>query len=144
MLERANHLAAHPEFYNTLTNTCTTNLVSHVNDITPRRVPLSFDVLLPANADRLAYKLGLIDTSAPLEEVRKRAKINDLAEKYADDPAFSRRIRGLHKIPSIGVICSIPGPPTPADGGKTLLGNDAGTAPVAHRPRSAALPPCNR
>jgi hypothetical protein len=95
MLRRANHLVAQPEFYNTLTNTCTTNLVSHVNEITPRRVPLSADVLLPANADRLAWKLGLIDTSAPLEEVRKRAKINELAARYAEDSEFSRRIRGL-------------------------------------------------
>ena len=94
MLRRANHLREHPEFYNTATNTCTTNLVRHVNEITPERVPFSPAVLLPANSDRLAYELGLISRSLPLEETRRRARINDLAAKYADDPEFSLRIRG--------------------------------------------------
>jgi hypothetical protein len=95
MLGRANRLATQPEFYNTLTSTCTTNLARHVNEITPKRIPFSMSVVLPANSDRLAYDLGLIDTSAPFNAVRTRANINDLAARYADDPAFSRRIRGL-------------------------------------------------
>jgi hypothetical protein len=95
MLRRANHLREHPEFYNTATNTCTTNLVRHVNEITPERVPFSPAVLLPAHSDRLAYDLGLIDRSLPFAETRRRALINPAAEQYADDPEFSRRIRGM-------------------------------------------------
>ena len=94
MLGRANHLREHPEFYNTLTNTCTTNLVRHVNEITPERIPFSPAVLLPAHSDRLAYDLGLIDRSLPFDETRRRALINAAAAQYADDPDFSRRIRG--------------------------------------------------
>lgn len=93
MLERANKLAREPEFYNTLTNTCTTNIVRHVNTITPKRIPFSYEVLLPGYSDRLAYELGIIDTSAPFEAVRARSKINDLAMKYDRDPDFSRKIR---------------------------------------------------
>lgn len=93
MLERANHLREHPEFYNTLTNTCTTNIVRHVNEIAPRRIPLSYKVLLPGYSDRLAYDLGLIDTELPFEEARKRHHINARALRYADDPDFSRLIR---------------------------------------------------
>ena len=33
-LNRTNALAEKPEWYNTITNTCTTNLVQHINDIT--------------------------------------------------------------------------------------------------------------
>ncbi len=95
MLRRANQLGEQPEFYNTLTNTCTTNLVRHVNEITPRRVPYGLSVLLPANSDQLAYELGLIDTTAPFAELRRRANINQLAARYADDPEFSRRIRSM-------------------------------------------------
>jgi hypothetical protein len=95
MLERANTLAEHPEFYNTLTNTCTTNIVRHVNTISEGRVPWSYKVLLPAYSDELAYDLGLIDTTLPLDEARRRFRINDRAARYADDPEFSRRIRGL-------------------------------------------------
>ncbi len=95
MLERANRLARHPEFYNTLTNTCTTNIVRHVNTISAGRVPWSYKVLLPAYSDELAYELGLIETTLPLDEARRRFRINDRAARYADDPAFSRRIREM-------------------------------------------------
>jgi len=95
MLQRANELREEPEFYNTLTNTCTTNLVRHVNQITPERIPLRASVLLPANSDRLAWELGLIDTVLPFEETRRRALINPKARQHAEDPQFSRRIRGL-------------------------------------------------
>lgn len=95
MLERANALADAPEFYNTLFSTCTTNIVRHVNTIAPRRVPLSYKVLLPGYSDELAFDLGLIDTDLPLEEARQRFHINERALRFADDPAFSRRIRGL-------------------------------------------------
>lgn len=93
MLTRANELGAHPEFYNTLTSTCTTNIVRHVNEITPKRVPFSYKVLLPAYADELAYEVGLLDTTVPFAALRARAKINARALRYADSASFSRLIR---------------------------------------------------
>ncbi len=94
MVLRANTLSTHPEFYNTITNTCTTNIVAHVNKITPDRVPfLNLRILLPANSDKLAYELGLIDTHLSFEEARKRYFINDRAMRHGDDPYFSLRIR---------------------------------------------------
>jgi hypothetical protein len=95
MLERANELARSPEFYNTLYSTCTTNIVRHVNTIAPRRVPFSYKVLLPAYSDELAFDLGLIDTDLPLDQARRKFHINARAERFAADPEFSRRIRGL-------------------------------------------------
>lgn len=94
MLERAISLESKPEFYNTLTNTCTTNIISHVNKISPKRVPFDIRALFPANSDELAYELGLIDTDLSFEEAREIFRINPLAEQYADDPEFSLRIRG--------------------------------------------------
>lgn len=93
MLNRSNKLAKEPEFYNTLTSTCTTNIVSHINEIVPGRIPFSFKVLMPAYSDELAYKLGLIDNTIPFEELRNKYHINERAMKYADDPMFSKRIR---------------------------------------------------
>jgi hypothetical protein len=94
MLERANHLRDNPEFYNTITNTCITNIVAHVNKITPKRIPFfNLRILLPANSDKLAYKLGLIDTNLPFEEARKKYYINDRAIKYENSNDFSRMIR---------------------------------------------------
>jgi hypothetical protein len=93
MLERANRLREHPEFYNTLTNTCTTNIVRHVNEIAPKKVPLSYKVLLPGYSDQLAYDPGLLDTDLPFAEAKARHHINARALRYADDPAFSTLIR---------------------------------------------------
>ena len=94
MLERADKLAAAPEFYNTLTSTCTTNIVRHVNEISPKRVPFSFKTLLPAYADELAYRIALLDTTVSFDTLRARAKINARAAAYADSAGFSRLIRG--------------------------------------------------
>ncbi len=94
MLTRANKLKESPEFYNTIVNTCTTNIVKHVNTVTPKRVPLfNLRVLLPENSDKLAYELGLLDTDLSFEQAREYYFINDRALKYADDPNFSVRIR---------------------------------------------------
>jgi hypothetical protein len=95
MLQRANQLRMRPEFYNTLTSTCTTNIVKHINRISPRTVPYSYKVLLPGYSDQLAYDLGLISADLSLEETKRRYRIDELARTLGDDPHFSARIRGL-------------------------------------------------
>lgn len=93
VLGRAAALSRRPEFYNTLASTCTTNLVAHINRISPRRVPFSLKTLLPERSDRLAYDLGLIDTDLPYEKIRERYRINEAAERCRDREDFSRGIR---------------------------------------------------
>lgn len=93
MLHRSNKLSQEPEFYNTLTSTCTTNIVSHINEITKNRIPLSYKVLMPAYSDELAQKIGFLDQSISIEELRKKYMINEKAEKYADDKDWSIKIR---------------------------------------------------
>lgn len=95
VLKRANRLAKKPEFYDTISNNCTTNLVNHVNKLKPDSVPYTLDVLLPGTADRLVYDLGMIDTTRSFEETKAAARINDLAAQYGDSPDFSTRIRTL-------------------------------------------------
>jgi hypothetical protein len=93
VLRRVNKLATEPEFYALLSNNCTTNVARHVNDIVPGRVPYGIDVMLPGLSDKLAYDLGLLDTQLSFEETKRLARVNDLAEKYFDDPDFSTKIR---------------------------------------------------
>jgi hypothetical protein len=93
MLRRANHLRQEPEHYNTLTNTCTTNIVRHVNELIPGRVPWSYKVLLPGYSDELAYDLGLIDTDRPFPEAKRHFRVDDDALRAAGREDFSRRIR---------------------------------------------------
>jgi len=93
MLARANQLAEQPEFYNTLNNTCTSNIVDHIDIIAPGRIPLSYKTLLPAYADDLSFDLGLIDTDLDRDQYRAAHQINALVQQYADSPDFSKLIR---------------------------------------------------
>lgn len=93
VMARANKLAAEPEFYDALSNNCTTNIVAHVNRVQPGRVPLNVGTLLPGYADRLAYDLGLLDTQLPFEKLKRQAKIDRVAARYAEEADFSQRIR---------------------------------------------------
>lgn len=90
---RVNELAQKPEFYHTITNNCTTNIVSHVNRIAPRKIAYNIGVLLPGYSDREAYNLGLLDRSVPFEQLKQEARINDLAAAFFDAPDFSAKIR---------------------------------------------------
>jgi hypothetical protein len=91
---RANSLAENPEFYNTITSTCTTNVVDHINAIAPGRVPKwNFKVLAPGYSDELAYELGLIDTDAPLEEIRERHNVQERVQTWDGTGSFSEWVR---------------------------------------------------
>lgn len=93
MLRRANALREEPEFYNSLTSNCTTNIVSHVNDLVPGRVLWSYKILLPGYSDELAYDLGLIDTDLPFAEAQRRFRIDEKAQGHGDGEGFSAAIR---------------------------------------------------
>ncbi|MDB4891697.1 MAG: hypothetical protein JWL61_3552 [Gemmatimonadetes bacterium] len=93
MLQRADGLREQPEFYNTLTNNCTSNVIAHVNHVAPHRISSGIKTILPGYSDEVAFKLGLIDTDLDLEHARQRFRINERARQYAGDPLFSFRIR---------------------------------------------------
>jgi hypothetical protein len=94
VIHRLNKLYREPEFYDTLTNNCTTNIALHVNRLKPFAIPL-WDprVLLPGYSDRLAFELGWLDTSRPFDELKAEAKITDRANRVADGEDFSEAIR---------------------------------------------------
>lgn len=93
VVARTNKLAREPEFYNTVTNNCTTNIRRHVNDVSQQKIPYTYQVLLPGLADRFAYDRGLLDTDASFEATKARSRVNQAAYIYRDDPDFSVKIR---------------------------------------------------
>ena len=93
VLARANQLASRPEFYDTFTNNCTTNLVDHINRIKPNRVTYDYRVLLPGYSDKLAYDEGLIVPHGTFEETKLRAYVNGKALAAANRADFSQAIR---------------------------------------------------
>ncbi|MFH2204615.1 MAG: DUF4105 domain-containing protein [Elusimicrobiota bacterium] len=82
MMRRAQQLRREPEFYNSITNTCTTNLVDHVRKIAPGRLPRSLKVVMPGYSDRLAYDQGLIDNARPFAEMRAAHLISPRAREF--------------------------------------------------------------
>lgn len=93
MMSRVNGLAARPEFYDTLTNNCTTNIVEHINRVQPRRVAYDFRVLLPGLSDKLAYQQGLIERHGSFAQTKAHAHVNPRAALYDGRGDFSSFIR---------------------------------------------------
>lgn len=97
MLNRANELWKTPEFYNTITNNCTTSILKHTNALRKEnndsQISWSIEALLPSHSDKIIYDLWLINTSLSLEEARKYYKINELSEKYSNNEWYSSLIR---------------------------------------------------
>ena len=103
-MHRINALRTNPEFYNTLTTNCTTNIWtnSHVN---PERVPLTWKILASGYVPEYLYEQGRLETmDLSFPELQRRAHVNARA-KAADSAAdFSRRIRAWDETnPGAGV-----------------------------------------
>lgn len=95
MLRRARELELRPEFYNTLTDNCTTAIRHHVNRVAPGRLPWGWGMLLPGYADGLALKAGLLDTDLGLKEARRKFRVDEQARRaLAEGRELSRAIRG--------------------------------------------------
>ncbi len=91
-LQRINELADHPEFYNLFSNSCTINIVRYAN-LAGRVGRLDIRHILNGWSDHYLYDAGLLDTSLPFEELRRRSRINDAALAADDAKDFSERIR---------------------------------------------------
>ena len=93
MLRRANQLRVEPEFYNSLTNNCTSNILQHFNQVNENKLRANLKVLFPGYSDQLVYDLQLIDSDLPFTDLQRQSEITEKANRYAEDAEFSRRIR---------------------------------------------------
>ena len=91
-LAAINRLNEAPEFYNTATTNCTTNIVTLVRTYNPG-LPLSWKMLLSGHFAELIYDYGAMDQTLPYAELRAQSLINERARAADGAPDFSRRIR---------------------------------------------------
>uniref|UniRef100_A0A7C4EIT5 DUF4105 domain-containing protein n=1 Tax=Fundidesulfovibrio putealis TaxID=270496 RepID=A0A7C4EIT5_9BACT len=98
-IREMNSLRARPQFYNTLTTNCTTNVVRHFRAF-GGKVRYTWKILLSGYAPQYAYELGALDDSMPFAQLRARSLVNAKALAAGDAPDFSRRIR--QGLPGIG------------------------------------------
>lgn len=98
-VKQVNSLYVRPEFYNTLTTNCTTNIVGHVRAL-GGKARYNWKILLSGYAPQYVYELGGLDDSLPFEELRARSHVNPAARAAGDVPDFSVRIR--EGLPGMG------------------------------------------
>lgn len=91
-LARAAQLEERPEWYNSVTSNCTTNLFYHGRR---RRVPwwLTPHIFLNGLSARAMYLRGFLDDGVPFKELQSRSDIRERALAAGDEADFSQQIR---------------------------------------------------
>ena len=87
-----NALAQRPEFYNSLTTNCTSNIWLHAR-VNPGHLPYSWKLLASGYVPEYLYEAGKLDTRVPFEELQRRSLVNARAQAADKAADFSRRIR---------------------------------------------------
>ncbi len=92
-INQINGLKERPEFYNSLTTNCTTNI--WVNSrVNPARLPISWKILASGHVPEYMFENGrLEDGGLPFADVQRLAHVNDRAQAAGITADFSRRIR---------------------------------------------------
>lgn len=90
-LNRANHLREHAEWYNAVTDNCTTGI--RAQRVAADRAPWDWRMLLNGHGDELLYERGMIATNVPLAELKESGHINARARAADKAADFSKRIR---------------------------------------------------
>jgi len=88
---RMNRLREQPEWYNALTDNCTTGI--RMQRATADRAPWDWRMLANGYGNELLYERGMIFTNLPLAELTERGHINARAKAADQAKDFSRQIR---------------------------------------------------
>ena len=98
-VNKINRLYDAPEFYNTLTTNCTTDVVALARAL-GSDMRYSWKVVFSGYAPEYAYELGKLDSRLPFAELRRRSLINPRAHAVGEDPDFSVKIRDVLPRPT--------------------------------------------
>lgn len=90
-LKRANNLNEHPEWYNALTQNCTTSIRGHTAPYAHGN--MSWKILANGYLDTLLYERGAIDRSLPFDTIKVLSRINEKALAAGENSDFSEQIR---------------------------------------------------
>ena len=91
-MDKINALKACPEFYNSLTTNCSTNIWQNTRVI-PNHLPFSWKILLSGYIPEYLYEMKVLDERLPFPEHKRLAHINARAQAADSAADFSRRIR---------------------------------------------------
>jgi hypothetical protein len=91
-MRKINALKARPEFYNTLTSNCTTDIWFNAL-VNAEHIPFSWKILASGYVPEYLYEAGRLDTSLPFPQLQQRAHVNARAQAADAAADFSQRIR---------------------------------------------------
>ncbi len=91
-LRQVNRLKETPEWYNALTDNCTTAMRGHTAPYNPR-AKLDWRIIVNGFVDEFIYEQNIIDRSMPFAELKALSYINARGQAADRDPDFSIRIR---------------------------------------------------
>lgn len=92
-VKKINSLKDRPEFYNTLTTNCTTNIWLNAR-VNPQQLPFSWKILASGHVPEYLYENGRLETyGLSFAELRRRAYVNRRAQAADRAADFSQRIR---------------------------------------------------
>ena len=91
-VERINELYDRAEWYHLLSNSCTINIVRYAN-VAGRIGGLDIRHILNGLIDRYFYNTGLVNTTMPFAELRRRSNITAVSRAAGNDDDFPDRIR---------------------------------------------------
>jgi hypothetical protein len=90
-IRRINELHDHAEWYNALSENCTTGI--RTQRAAADRVPWDWRMLVNGHLDELLYEHGIITTNRPFAELKQRSHINKRAKAADKSSDFSKLIR---------------------------------------------------
>jgi len=93
-MRKINALKVRPEFYNTLSTNCTTNIWLH-SRVNPQHLAFNWKILASGYVPEYLYESGRLAHDMPFEELKERAHVNMRARTTDDTADFSRRIRDV-------------------------------------------------
>lgn len=91
-LSKVNRLKERPEWYNALTDNCTTSILRHTMPYNPN-ARLDWRLIVNGYIDEMLYERGTLDTTLPFAELKRRSYINPVARQTDKNDDFSRLIR---------------------------------------------------
>jgi hypothetical protein len=92
-----NALAEEPQWYNAITDNCTTSVYWHLRQIPPT-APFSMALLINGELPEYMYRRGIVDRSIPWAELKQKSDIKQIGRQAYPSADFSRLIR--EKLPA--------------------------------------------
>ena len=94
VMSRARKLHSQPEFYHTITNNCTTQILKHISKVAKNDISiLNWRLIMASHSDELLFNYGLVDSELSANVSRDYFLTNERAQSFVQGTDYSAHIR---------------------------------------------------